>query len=518
MGDTARFSTAKTRPHEPGTHITAQQVRLYMKHQGQHTQRVAAAKAGFSERTARRIDKDPRLPSQKKGGRPWRTREDPLKDVWESDILPLLETSPGLKPVTIFEELERRHPGRDWVSCRRTLERRIRDWSALKGPEKEVIFRQPNPPGRMALSDFTDANELAVTIGAEALPHRLYHFTLAYSGWEHAEVVLGGESFVALATGLQNALWSLGAVPAEHRTDSLSAAFRNLDKEAAKDATVRYDGLCAHDGMTASRNNRGVAHENGAIESRNGHLKRALDQALLLRGSRDFPDLDTYRRFVAEVVGRANARRREVLAVEKPVLRPLPPRRTVDYEEAQALVTSAGGFVLRRVFYTVPSRLVGHHLRLRVHDDRLECFLGGTLVLTLPPGRPPNGKGTHGYSVNYRHVIHSLRRKPQALLHLAYRDHLFPRDEYRRAWEAMVDAMDQRVACRTMVGLLALAHDAGCEADLARRLSEDLDQGRLPDLADLRAAFQTDRGTVPDVTVALPSASDYDVLCAGVGR
>lgn len=488
-----------------------------MKHRGQHTQRVAAAKAGFSERTARRIDRDPRLPSQKRDHRHWRTREDPLEDVWETDILPMLEGAPGLKAVTIFEELERRYPHQNWASRRRTLERRIRAWRALKGPEKEVIFRQANPPGRMALSDFTDAAELAVTINGAPFAHRLYHFALAYSGWQYAEVVQGGESFIALAAGLQNALWSLGGVPAEHRTDSLSAAFRNLDKEAAADITGRYEGLCGHYGMVPSRNNRGVAHENGAIESPNGHLKRALDQALLLRGSRDFPDLDAYRRFVAEVVGRANVRRREMLAVEKPLLRALPPRRTVDYEEARVLVTTAGGFVLRKVFYTAPSQFIGHHLRLRIHDDRLEGFLGGTPVLTLPRGRAPVGNG-HGYVVNYHHVIHSLRRKPQAFQNLVYRDHLFPRTEYRRTWDAMTASMDPRVACRTMVGLLALAHDAGCEADLARRLGEDLDHGRLPDLAALRTAYPVNGGTVPDVTVVLPSASDYDVLVAGAGR
>ncbi len=488
-----------------------------MKHRSTHTQRTAAAKAGFSERTARRCDRDPRPPSQKKTPRSWRTREDPLADVWDADILPLLEAAPGLKPVTLLEELERRYPDRAWASSRRTLERRIRAWTALEGPDKEVIFRQANPPGCMALSDFTDAGELGVTIAGEPLTHRLYHFALAYSGWQHAEVVLGGESYVALAAGLQNALWALGGVPAEHRTDSLSAAFRNLDAEAAKDITQRYQALCDHYGLFASRNNRGIAHENGAIESRNGHLKRALDQALLLRGSRDFPDLGAYRRFVAELIGRANARRRDMVALEKAALRPLPWRRTLDYEEASVPVTSSSGFVLRHVFYTVPSRLIGHTLSLRIHDDRIICLLGGTEVLTLPRGRAPGGN-KHGYVVNYRHIIHSLRRKPQALLNLVYRDHLFPRQAYRRAWDAMMAVMDPRVVCRTMVGLLALAHDAGCEADLAHRLDQDLDQGRLPSLPDLRAAFTPSPGAVPEVTVTLPAAADYDVLLAGGER
>ena len=244
-----------------------------MKHRAHHTQAVAAAKAGFSERTARRLEADPEARSRRKAEpRTWRTRPDPLADVWVSDIVPMLAAAPSLRPVTILNELARRYPERDWPSHRRTLERQIRTWKAHHGPDQEVVFRQEHPPGRMGLSDFTDARGLAVTIAGQALDHRLYHFAMAFSGWEHAEVVLGGESFVALAGGLQAALWDLGGVPELHRSDSLSAAFRNLEPDAASDITARYEALCRDYGMTPTRNNRGVAHENGSIESRNGHL------------------------------------------------------------------------------------------------------------------------------------------------------------------------------------------------------------------------------------------------------
>jgi transposase InsO family protein len=134
----------------------------------------------------------------------------------------------------------------------------------------------------------------------------LYHFRLVYSGFAHAHVILGGESYVALAEGLQNALAALGGAPRTHRSDSLSAAFRNLEPEARADLTSRYENLCAHYGMEPTRNNRGVAHENGAIESPHGHLKSAVDDALMLRGTRDFTDLPAYRRFIDEIVGRKN--------------------------------------------------------------------------------------------------------------------------------------------------------------------------------------------------------------------
>ncbi len=259
--------------------------------------------------------------------------------------------------------------------------------------------------------------------------HRLYHFRLAFSGWEYAQVVLGGESFVALAEGLQNALWELGGAPTEHRSDSLSAAFRNLDREAAEDLTPRYEALCAHYGMTPTRNNPGAAHENGSIEAPHAHHpKAALEQALLLRGRHDFADLAAYRRFIDKVVGRANAARRRAIEIERGHLQPLPPRRTDDFEEELVVVTRSGGFLLGKVFYTVPSRLIGHRLRVRLYDDRLDCFLGGSCVLTLLRGRRPRGAfdGRRGHVVDYHHVIHALRRKPMALCHLVYRDQQFP--------------------------------------------------------------------------------------------
>jgi hypothetical protein len=199
--------------------------------------------------------------------------------------VPILEAAPGIRAVAVFEEMLRRHPGLD-SGIRRTLERRIRTWRAVNGPEREVIFRQIHEPGLMGLSDFTDMNDLGVIVAGQPLDHRLYHFRLAWSGFEHAHVVLGGESYVALAEGLQNALDLLGGAPREHRSDSLSAAFRNLDADATADLTGRYEALCAHYGMTPTRNNRGIAHENGAIESAHAHLKRAVRDALLLRGNR----------------------------------------------------------------------------------------------------------------------------------------------------------------------------------------------------------------------------------------
>jgi hypothetical protein len=336
---------------------------------------------------------------------------------------------------------------------------------------------------------------------------------LAFSGWEHAYVVLGGESFVALAEGLQNALWALGRAPLQHRSDSLSAAFRNLDDNTRQDQTRRYEALCAHYGMEPTRNNRGVAHENGSIESPHGHLKQAIEDALLLRGSRDFDTLDGYRRFIDEIVGRRNARNAKRLDLERSALQPLPARRTTDYEETIVTVTSTSGFILRKVFYSVPSRLIGHRLRVRLHDDRLECFLGSTPLMTLRRGRP-RSSGKHGHVVDYRHVIHALRRKPMALLNLVYREQLFPRRAYQRAFEALLASNSEKQACRTVVGLLALAHDRACEAELAAAIDGELDAGRLPDLDTLGRRFAPNPAAVPDIIIELAPLHLYDELSA----
>jgi len=492
-----------------GRHVTDHQMRLYMKLRQTHSTQLAAAMASISSATAYRIDEDPRLPSQKKPSRE-RRRPDPLAEIFETDVMALLKAAPGIRPVAIFEEIVRRHPGIGH-GIRRTLERRVRAWRAIHGEEQDVIFRQAHEPGRMGLSDFTDVAEFAITIAGIALEHRLYHFRLAYSGFEHAHVVLGGESFIALAEGLQNALWSLGGVPREHRTDSLSAAFRNLDKTARDDLTHRYDELCRHYGMTPTRNNCGVAHENGAIEGSHGHLKRAVEDALLMRGSADFDDLGSYRRFIDEIVSRRNARHSKLIDAERSVLEALPVRRTADYEDVTVRVTSSGGFTLRKVFYTVPSRLIGHRIRVRLYDDRLDVFIGGTHLATMPRARALPG-GKHNQVVDYRHVIHALRRKPMALLNLVYRDQLFPREAYRQTFDALIDQQSERQACRTIVELLAMAHERNCEGELAADLKASLEAGRLPDMVALRKRFSPDPQRLPNVVVHLASLNAYEAL------
>jgi hypothetical protein len=492
--------------------ITDQQLRLYMTDLQKHSQRTAAARAGFSERTARRFDADPTPPSKRKilHGR---TVADPLEAYWETDLLPLLEKDSALQAVTLLRHLQSEHPlAFPDDRIRRTLERRVRQWRALNGPECDIIFRQTPEPGYMAQSDFTHAGELEVTIAGQPFAHLLYHFVMVYSRWEHVGVILGGESFTALAENLQQALWSLGGVPQNHRTDSLSAAFRNLTADQCEDITKRYDAFVGHYGMDASRNNRGEAHENGAVESQNRHLKKAIEQALILRGSRDFTTIEDYRRFIDTLVARRNKQRVAAVQAEQTHLKPLPQRRTTDFTEIVVPVTRMGGFLVKSIFYSAPSQLIGQRLRVHLYDDRIEAFLGCTLVVTHARARG-RVDGHRVHVISYHHVIHALRRKPQALWSSIYRDSLFPRTEYAEAWKILQRDLPRRDACRRMVNLLFIAHEQACETELAHLLSADLDAGRVPDPKALALRLAPKATALPtDVAVTHPSLDSFDAL------
>jgi transposase InsO family protein len=497
----------------PGKKITDHQVHRYKEHRNKLTQVAAAAKAGISERSARRIERSDALPSQRPS-RSWRTRCDPLAAVWEAEVMPLLLADAELNAVTLLEELQRRHPGEYDAGVLRTLQRRLRQWRAMHGAEREVFFAQEHPPGRLGLSDFTVADDLGVQIDGAAFEHRLYQFALAHSGWRHAVVITEGESFLALSTGLQAALWRLGGVPEEHRTDSLSAAFNNLAEQ--QQLTRRYEDLCRHYGMRASRCNPGQSHENGSIESRHDSLKTAIDQGLRLRGSRRFDDRAGYEAFVEQIVQRFNARVAKRLAAERPMLQPLPPRRTAEYEELPARVSKYAIFTVKGVQYSAPSQLIGHRLMVRQYAQHIECWLGGQRVLERTRVTHRDG-ARHPRNIDYRHLVAALKRKPGAFARWVLRDAVFPRDVYRQTWERLAARLPEREACRTIVALLALAAD-GHEAQLADELEQLIELDQLPDLSALTELLAPPRREMPEVAVQLPALQDYDELLEPAGE
>jgi hypothetical protein len=307
----------------PGTHITDRQVRRYMEHRRQgSTQFVAAAKAGFSERSARRMEAARVLPSQRDQKPRGRTRLDPLAHVWLSELVPMLRAHPHVRATTLLEDLQRRYPERYPDGVLRTLQRRVAAWRATEGPEREIIFRQEHPPGDQALSDFTDGSSLQVTIAGEPFAHLLYHFWLAFSGWQYVKAIQGGESFTALTEGLQEALWQLGG-PSTLAPTVGSLPHRQMTMR-------RWPGFSTTMAV-ADPQQSGVSHENGSVEAAHGHLKTGLREALELRGSRDFADVAAYQAFLAEFVRTKNARRRAALQLELTAMRPLPRFRTTDF-------------------------------------------------------------------------------------------------------------------------------------------------------------------------------------------
>lgn len=493
-----------------GKRITQHQESLYMsKRQQGQSQESAAAKASISERSGRRIENGERR--SRPTERHWRTREDPLEAIWETELQPLLEKETQLTGLTLWEYLEDEHPGQFPYSVLRTLQRRVKQWKATQGPDKSVIFRQSVPAGQQGLSDFSHPNTV-ITINGKVFTHLLYQFRFAYSGWRHVQIILGGESYSALADGLQSALALAGGSPLEHRTDSLSAAFVNRSDEEKQ--TKSYEALCAHFQMRATRNNRGVSHENGAIECAHGSFKRRLDQALKLRGNCDFASIQDYQRFLDKISARLNKRCRSRFIHEQAALQSLPADRFMDYSELSLKVTRSSTVDVKKVLYTVPSRLIGETVRIHLYHDRLVFYVGQTLTLTLPRIYPPAGQ-ERARRIDYRHLIHSLSTKPQAFRFLQFRDDLLPTETYRTLWLYCDQQFQTQEACKWMVGVLRLAVDHGCEESLGHELLMYVENNKpLPSLKSLQERY-LGKKAVPAIPARQQNLQDYDSLLQG---
>lgn len=478
--------------------------------QGQ-SQETASAKAGLSVRSGRRIERGEHsaLPMP----RQWRTRKDPLTAVWDRELVPLLEAEPDLTGLTLLEYLDDHYPGEYQSSVLRTLQRRVKQWKVLHGPARDVIFRQQAEPGLMGLSDFTRPDD-AITVAGEPFIHLLYQFRLAYSGWRSVMAVRGGESYAALSDGLQRALRKAGGGPREHRSDSLSAAFNNRQNVW----TGTYDALCAHYKMRPSRNNPGQSHENGAIECANGSFKRRLSQSLKLRGSRDFTSAADYQRFIDTVVERLNRRVANRFQEEQSILQALPAADFAAYSEVAVKVTRSSTIEVRHVLYTVPSQLIGQRLRIHLYHDRLQCYVGQSLAITLVRVYPAPGT-TRARQIDYRHVIHALAAKPQAFRRAQLRDDILPSDNYRALWALVDEQLDERTACKWMVTVLRLAYDYDCEGLLVQELLQAGRQGQLPSRQQLQARFLPSKAHHHAQTaVAQHCLSSYDSLLTLSGR
>jgi len=429
--------------------VTDQQVRrLFKLVQTEMNFGIAAAKSGMDEKTARKYRKLGKLPSEMKKDHGWRTREDPFKDVW-SEVKLKLELIPGVEGKALFEDLQRRYPGRFSDGQIRTLQRRIKTWRATEGPPNEVFFPQEHKPGRLCQSDFTHMKKLNITIAGEFFDHLVYHFVLTYSNWETGTVCFS-ESFESLSEGLQNALWELGGIPEMHRTDCLTTAVQKATHP--DEFTDRYQDLLNHYGLKGQKTNPNSPHENGDVEQRHHRFKRAVEQALLLRGSREFKDLKAYELFLEKLFGQLNMGRKKRFLEEQAVLRRLPRRRLEACKNMKLRVGPSSTIRANKNVYSVSSRLVGERVEARLYVDRLEIWYAQKQVEILP-----RLKGESKKAINYRHIIDSLIRKPGAFENYRYRDELFPTIRFRIAYDYLKKHRSGKMAVKEYLSILHLA-------------------------------------------------------------
>lgn len=394
------------------------------------TKAVAAAIAGMDEKTARKYLRLGKLPGDIKVEHTWRTREDPFADVWP-EIKEKLEINAGLEAKTLFDYLQRIYPGKFSDGQLRTLQRRIKVWRAQEGPSKEVFFPQIHKPGELCQSDFSCMNSLGIIIGGQPFKHLIYHFVLTYSNWETGRICFS-ESFESLTDGLQKALWELGGVPQSHRIDRMTAAVPSKQKEKQRHFTRRYEALLRHYKLEGYKIQTGKPNENGDVEQRHYRIKRAVDQALLLRGHRDFTSREDYAAFLEKLFSQLNTGRRDRLKEELKQLKRLPDTLYDSCKRLSVKVRPSSTIRVANNVYSVDSRLIGETVRIRQYAEYLEVWYGQRCVEKIPRLR-----GEEKHHIQYRHIIDWLVRKPGAFANYRYRQDLFPSHRFRMAYDSL---------------------------------------------------------------------------------
>jgi len=492
--------------------VTDKQVQLLrLKMKEGKTIEAAAAAADMSARSAHKWKAGP-LPSHTKKPRHWRTRVDPFADVWEADVVPLLERDEAgvLDATTILEDLAKRHGDRFDERHLRTLQRRIRDWRVLHGQDKEVFFEQEHAPGREGAFDFTDGSSLRVTIAGQFFAHLLFQFVLSFSKWRYVALAFS-ETFEALVAGLQGALWDLGGVPTVLRSDNLSAATHALPG-GGRELNRRFKAFLDHYGVRSTRIEPGKSNQNGVVEKAHDRLKSAIEQALVLRGSRDFTSVECYLAFVQEVRRRLNGLVASRVTDERPLLAALPGARMPEYTKYEDVVVRRWSTIhFGRKTYSVPSRLIGSVVTVHQYANVIEVYYRNKLTATMPRIR-----GDQPYHVDYHDVIWSLVRKPGAFARYRYREELFPTLTFRRAYDALVDARGERadVEYVRVLHLAASTLESRVEAALEQLLAE----GTRLDYAAVKALAAPEERLLPEVRIPSPDPASYNSLLASGGE
>lgn len=469
----------------------------------------SACISGMSEKTARKYRDTGKLPSELKKGHIWRTREDPFEHDWP-EIKGLLKNEPKLEALTIFQHLQRKAPGKYQDGQLRTLQRRIKQWRALKGPQKDVVFPQDHHPGRLSQSDFTHMDSLGITIEHKPFDHLLYHFILTKSNWETVSICFS-ESFESLSEGFQRALWELGGVPERHQTDCLSTA---VNKEGnPEEFTKRYSALMKHYSITPMRINPGKGNENGDVEQSHYRFKDAVDQELMLRGSRNFKSREDYERLLRKLLDRKNAGREKALALEQTNLKPLPGRKLDCFTILVARVSPRSTIHVNRNTYSVNSRLIGEQVKVKVHAEYLEVLYAQKLV-----DRIPRLRGEKKHAIQYRHVIDSLIKKPGAFENYKYKQDMFPTTRFRMVYDGLLRAKSPRSSAKEYLQVLNLAAKEN-ESLVDEAIRILLQAGtRIIDSAAVNAVYsdlkRSGKPQRPGISILPVSLARYDALFA----
>ena len=472
----------------------------------------AAMKADMDRKTARKYVAAGKLPSELEQPRDWRTRPDPFEAHW-LEIEAKLRETPAFEAKTLFELLQQQYPGRYEDGQLRTLQRHVKRWRAAHGPDREVVLAQQHRPGEAAQTDFTHATELAVTIAGQLFVHLLCVLVLPYSNWQWATVCLS-ESILALRKGVQRALFQLGRVPRYHQTDGSTAATHKIPEGQAEhvEGTQRpfnteYVALMRHLGMTPRLIELGEKEQNGDVEASNGAIKRRLEQALLVRGSRDFESVDAWQAFIDETLRKANANRGRRDAEDLAAMRELDVAKLPEYVEEDVQVSEWSTVRVKHCAYSVPSRLIGEWVRVRIFEDRLEVRFADELQLACERLR---GRGLH--RIDYRHVIWSLVRKPGGFARYVYREEMFPSLVFRVAYDAIQAAQPGTRGDLEYLRILHLAAST-MEADVAAALAQ-LQTAGTPITVDAVKALAAPAAevAVPTLAAMTVDLTEYDAL------
>jgi len=491
--------------------ITDNQARKMMKYlQEKKTLGVAAAKSGMDEKTARKYRELGKLPSELKAEqkRSWRTREDLFEGIW-GKVESFLRSNPGLEAKTLFEHFQRQHPGQFSDGQIRTFQRRVKHWRATEGPAREVFFPQVHKPGKLSQSDFTHMGKLGITIGGVPFDHLIYHFVLTYSNWECGTICFS-ESFESLSEGLQQALWKLGGTPELHQTDSLSAAVSK--PESLEEFTRRYQGLLSHYSLVGRKTQPAHPNENGDIEQRHHRFKRAVDQALMLRGRREFETRKAYEGFLEQLFSQLNVNRQNRFDEEIATLRALPDKRLSACTQLKLSVGPSSTIRVKQNVYSVHSRLIREKIAVRLYVEHLEIWQGQRHIENIPRLL---GSGKH--KIQYRHIIDWLVRKPGAFENYRYRSDLFPTSRFRMAYDQLSTQHDRSKAGKEYLRILKLAAKKN-ETYVDEALHFLLNQNSPISAVSVESLIISGEKPTPVINVSIPEVAlqAYDCLLSRV--